>query len=363
MNHPHVIAVLTEIFHTESGVHFGSIHEFCQELAYYSQKQQVMLYVTSLPMYLENDRQGYCWIDGKWQQISVPRAHVIYNRIHSRKTEHSCLFEQLVKKVKDEHIPMFNHRFLHKWEVHQLLSNYHYLQPYLPKTELLTTKTILDDFLEQFPVAFIKPIHGSQGRNIFRIEKTETDFRLDYSTFTKDMVQQYSSTCSLFFSLKERIKYPVIIQQGLSLKTVQRRPVDFRLLCHRIHGSQWQVTSAIARIAQEGQFVANIARGGDIVPLSSLLRQFYDKKTASLQKNFLKELALEVANALANEADGLYGEFGIDLALDHDGKPWIIEVNTKPSKQADTSTATQAIRPSAKAIIHYCLSLNKQKKE
>ena len=31
----------------------------------------------------------------------------------------------------------------------------------------------------------------------------------------------------------------------------------------------------------------------------------------------------------------LYAEFGIDLAIDQEGKPWIIEENVKPSKQSD----------------------------
>jgi glutathione synthase/RimK-type ligase-like ATP-grasp enzyme len=363
MKTPPSIAVLTEIFNINNDVHFGSIHDFCQELAEYGQRQNAVVYVTSLPMYMENEQLGYQWMNGKWLKTDVPRANVIYNRIHSRKTEHSCLFAQFVKKLEDEHIPMFNHRFLNKWDVHRLLSQHDYLQPYLPKTELLVTKQTFEQFLEQFTTVFIKPIHGSQGRHIFRIEKNETGYRLDYSTFIKEMEKFYPSISSLFLSLKERIKQCVIIQEGVAVKTYKNRPIDFRLLCHRVHDSQWQVTSSLARIAHEEQFVANIARGGEIVPIDTILRQLYDRSTAISQKNFLKELALEIATALASEADGLYGEFGIDLALDHDEKPWIIEVNMKPSKHVDMTCSNKSIRPSAKAIINYCLSFIHSKKE
>jgi glutathione synthase/RimK-type ligase-like ATP-grasp enzyme len=361
MNHPQAIAVMTEIFHTDSHVHFGSVHEFCKELAEYSKQRHLTLYVTSLSMYLENERAGYQWINGEWTKTEVPPAKVIYNRIHSRKTELTSLFERLIQKLEDEHVLMFNHRFLHKWEVHEYLRNHPYLHPYLPKTELFTKKQLLDDFLEQFPVVFIKPIYGSQGRHILRIEKTEGEFRLDYSTFMKDMMQQYPSTSALFAVLRERIKLASIIQQGIALQTMEGRPVDFRLSCHRIHDSEWRVTSAIARVAHQEQFVANLARGGEIVSIDTVLQQWYERNKAFQQKMLLKEIALETASVLANEADGLYGEFGIDLAIDQENKPWIIEVNTKPSKQTDMAMSNRLIRPSAKAIIDYCLSLIEQK--
>ena len=116
MNHPQAIAVMTEIFHTDSHVHFGSIHEFCKELAEYSKQHHLALYVTSLSMYLENEQVGYQWINGEWTKTEVPPAKVIYNRIHSRKAECSCLFERLIHKLKDEHVLLFNRRFFHKFK-------------------------------------------------------------------------------------------------------------------------------------------------------------------------------------------------------------------------------------------------------
>jgi YheC/D like ATP-grasp len=361
MNQQPTVAVLTEIFHKDSCVHFGSIHDFCEELANYSMQHQLIFYVTSLSMYLKNEKSGYRWIDGEWRETEVPPANVIYNRLHSRKAEHSYLFEQLIEQLKNEHVLMFNHRFLHKWEVHQYLASHSYLHPYLPKTELFRNKQTLDSVVERFPVVFIKPIHGSQGRHIFRIENKETGFLLDYSTSMKDAVQQYASTSELFAALKERLKSAAIIQQGIDMQTIDGRPIDFRLLCHRVHDSEWRVTSAIARMANQEQFVANLARGGEIVPIDNVLQQWYERRKAFQQKMLLKDIAIEVSTILASEAEGLYGEFGIDLAIDREHKPWIIEVNTKPSKQTDMSISKQFIRPSAKAIIDYCLSLIDEK--
>jgi hypothetical protein len=357
------VAVVTEISETNETVHFGSIHDFCIELAEYAKQKGILLYVTSLSSYTGNERLGYVWENNNWLKIPVPEAACIYNRIHSRKTEHSAKFQDFVQHLQKNSIPMFNQRFLNKWEVYRILSDYEYLRPFLPETQILTSKQTLEQFLAQYETVFVKPIHGSQGRKIFRIQKIEDSFQLDYSTFSSEKEQIYSSISKLFLALKERIKQPVIIQKGVPLQTYKNRPVDFRLLCHRVNESKWQVTSSVARVASEENFVSNAARGGEIFHMNHILKELYEPNISILQRQFLKELSLEIATALSASVDSLYGEFGVDLALDCHGKAWVIEVNTKPSKNFDAPLSTKRIRPSAKAIIDYCHYLINQKEE
>lgn len=87
-----------------------------------------------------------------------------------------------------------------------------------------------------------------------------------------------------------------------------------------------------------------------------LSAQFDAKEMPQIRKH-LKELALEVAMEIGAVSEGIFGELGIDLAIDKTGHPWIIEVNTKPSKNLDQPQSTRTIRPSAKAVILYCLNL------
>jgi glutathione synthase/RimK-type ligase-like ATP-grasp enzyme len=363
MNSTRAIAVITEISETNETNHFGSIHDFCIELAEYAERKGFLFYVTSLTIYTGNERLGYMWENNSWVKTLVPEAGCIYNRIHSRKTEHSPKFQEFLQHLQNNHIPIFNERYLNKWEVYHCLSNYEYLCPFLPETQMFTSKQTLEQFLNEYETVFIKPIHGSQGKKIFRIQKKEGHFLLDYSTFSVEKEQIYSSVSALFLALKERIKQPVIIQQGVPLQTYKNRPVDFRLLCHRVNDSKWQVTSSVARVASEESFVSNAARGGELFHINDMLKELYEPSTSTLQKNFLKELSLEIAAALSASTAGLYGEFGIDLALDTCGKSWVIEVNTKPSKNLDMPFSARRIRPSAKAIIDYCTYLINQKEE
>ncbi|AMX84472.1 alpha-L-glutamate ligase [Geobacillus subterraneus] len=357
MSKQRTVAVLTEIKETSEQTSFRSIHRFCEELAQYGKERGLFFYVTSPSLYLQ--RTGYQWIDGEWAKRDVPPADVVYNRLHSRQSEHSPLFAELLIRLAEEGGAMFNRRFLHKWEVYRLFERHEYLHPHLPKTALWSSEDVLESFLGAFPSVFLKPIHGSQGRGIFCLERSDGGIRLRHSTSASAAI--YSSTDTLASALRRRTKLPMIVQQGLELRTLDGRPVDFRLLCHRVRNNHWRVTSAVARVAPPDQFVANLARGGELMAINAVLRKWHTASDAFHQKQLLKEIAIEAATVLAFEAEGLYGEFGIDLAIDVHGQPWIIEVNTKPSKQTETTAASQTVRPSAKAIIDYCLTLIEEK--
>ena len=68
----------------------------------------------------------------------------------------------------------------------------------------------------------------------------------------------------------------------------------------------------------------------------------------------LRDLALDISEAFETLVDGHYAELGIDLALDQNGKVWLLEINSKPSKTDDTITnSTLTIRPSVTRLIEY----------
>lgn len=135
--------------------------------------------------------------------------------------------------------------------------------------------------------------------------------------------------------------------------TYNHRALDFRLLCNRNNQGSWKIASAVARVSGKEQFVSNIARGGELLSVDDVLLPFFNDKKAKELKHFLIELALEVAEIVGQEIHGIYGELGVDLAIDTNGHPWLIEVNTKPSKDLDSERKNLVIRPSARGIIEY----------
>ncbi|WP_017754258.1 YheC/YheD family endospore coat-associated protein [Calidifontibacillus oryziterrae] len=340
--------------------HFGTIDKFIYELQRYAREKSSFLYVFHYQNYHNDYVDGY-WYNGAssgWYPHKLPVPHVIHNRIHSRITERSSATSLFFKQLEKVNIPYFNERFLNKWEVFELLCEYDYLLPYLPHTKLLNGRATIEEMLKDYETVFIKPVHGSQGKNIFKINQLEAGFNLDYTTFSGEIERYYPTIMQLYDVIRPKFKEQrYIIQQGLKLLSWQDRPLDFRLLCHQKYENEWVISSQVARVSSKNEFVSNISRGGELFTINHVLFEHFEQKTAIHLKKLLAEIAIEVAFAIHQHTDGIYGELGIDLALDEDGKPWIIEVNTKPSKNHDLGLKTLQVRPSAKAIINFCHNL------
>lgn len=174
MSNQRTVAVLTEIKEDRERASFGSIHLFCEELAKYGETHGLFVYVTSPSLYLQHT--GYRLTGSEWIKGDVPRANVVYNRLHSRKSEYAPAFQQLLARLDEEDGAMFNRRFLHKWEVHRYLERHEYLHPYLPKTALWDGQDSLEAFLAAFPSVFLKPVHGSQGRGFSALNAPMKEF-------------------------------------------------------------------------------------------------------------------------------------------------------------------------------------------
>jgi glutathione synthase/RimK-type ligase-like ATP-grasp enzyme len=131
--------------------------------------------------------------------------------------------------------------------------------------------------------------------------------------------------------------------------------MDFRALCHKSLNNNWHVTSVVARISAEDEFVSNIARGGEILAPLKALGSLMSKEEAKETLARIKDLSTDTAAALSLQSPGIIGELGIDIGIDEAAHPWLIEVNSKPSKNFDDGL--MKIRPSAKAIIQFCTLL------
>ncbi|HET7627358.1 MAG TPA: YheC/YheD family protein [Bacillales bacterium] len=346
-----IIAVLTYLKNDSID---GPLEAYFDELARYSSSEHVLFYVFSLNGWRRDSAIGYIKRRNTWIRRQLPAPDVVHNRIGQRNLEKLRATELFAQRLRDKNIHYFNTRYLDKWQVQQILWKHRELHPHLPETVLYKNGETLQDMLSRHRRLFIKPTEGSQGKQILRVEKGEQSIRLDHTAGDDFEQKEFDNAGDLAFLLQKRLeRQAYIVQQGVPLLNTRQKPLDFRMLCNKGRDGSWRLTSGVARVSSEEQFVSNLAQGGTIRSVRDVLQDTFYEPEAKHIHRLMKELALEIAGLISLHTEDGYGELGIDLALDLEGKPWLLEVNTKPSKDLDPANETNAIRPSAKAIIDY----------
>lgn len=336
---------------------FGQITMFCRELVNACKQQGLYVYFFTPDHIGTNSSQFPGWVyENGWKKITVPAADVFYNRLTSRKLENKPSVQHFLKEVKSKFgSHFFNEKFLDKTEVFDALAHDLALSRYLPESHLFKNYNMLRSMCAKYPVVFLKPIRGSLGKGIIRISKTEGGYQSLTAQVGGTRKQNYTSLAKLFATLSGKMKTTRYqIQQGLHLIEGDHRPVDFRALVQKNLTGKWTITSIVGRTAGSQHFVSNLARGGTLstvkeaIARSSLPAGIKSKIPTKLQK-----AALEIAQGIDKYIPAHFGELGIDLAVDITGRVWLIEVNSKPSKNDNTPIGENKIRPSVKQVIEY----------
>lgn len=338
---------------------FGSITLFCRELVEACSEQGAYVYFFAPNQVGSsfNNVDGWIYSDG-WRQVSLPIPDIVNNRLTSRKIESRPQVQHFFEKVKLKHSTIvFNEKFLDKAEVFDALRKDDSVIRYLPESHLLRNFSMLKAMCSRHSNVFLKPIRGSLGKGIIRITSSGTNgFQAMYATTAGTRTQQYSSLMQLYSSLSTKMKtVRYQIQEGLQLIEIQNRPVDFRALVQKNVKGKWIITSIVARTAGSQHFVSNLARGGTLsTALEAILKSNLQSNVSRNDANKrLQDAALHIAHGIDEQIPAHFGELGIDLALDKNGRVWLLEVNSKPSKSDNTPLKEQKIRPSVPRIIQY----------
>lgn len=352
-----VIGILTDINDNKEDISFPAIQHLCKELAEELVQIGGFFYVFGLQNFEEDKIYGYFLDNHTWTKQLFPYPNVIYNRLHSRKADASTTFLKLKKILEEKEIPIFNSKFFAKDETNQLLADQASIDKHLPVTEKLTEQGFFS-MLKTFPILYVKPVHGSQGRNIIHIEHIDDHFIATISSGKrKGKGQLFTEKKKLWKWLKNYVKNKnYICQQGIDFQKWQGRPLDFRILCHKNYQGHWTITSTVARIAQKDAIVANLAQGAEMKAAKIVLNELLNTDNTSQKLEELKVLAIKIATILSENTEGYLGELGIDIGMDKQGHLWIIEVNSKPSKKLEEHI--EKTRPSTKALLDYFIALS-----
>lgn len=336
---------------------FGAITGFCRELVDAAKLLGGAVYVLTPAMLGSSVSRldAWVWADG-WRRVKAPAPDVVNNRLTTRKLENKTSVQHFFREVKSRFgTQVFNEKFLDKSEVFNALRKQPALGRFLPESHSFTGFPMLQAMCSRYATVFLKPVRGSLGKGIIRIVRLPSGgYAAHHATTLGTKRQQFPTLQKLYASLSGRLRSGrYLIQQGLHLIESQGRPIDFRALVQKNGSGQWIVTSIVARIAGSQHFVSNIARGGTL----STVREAIAKSNLATGRQDaparLRSTALQIAAGVDAQIPAHFGELGIDLALDTNGRVWLLEVNSKPSKNDNTPLSATGIRPSVRVMLRY----------
>ncbi|MDR6554173.1 YheC/YheD family protein [Paenibacillus qinlingensis] len=203
------------------------------------------------------------------------------------------------------------------------------LRKYVPST-MRMTKTSLEHMLNKYKMVYIKPNIGMCGNGVIRIELAGDDADLAYSYQSGVTRKRFKSFDDMFTSLhKLTRKRHYLVQKGIHLLTHKGNRFDLRVMVQQTPARTWETTGVIGRVAHPTKIVTNFHNGGTLKSVDTLLMRYLAPTERNKYVKQLHVMGVMVAKAINARYRGVK-EVGVDIAVDKELNPWILEVNTSP---------------------------------
>jgi glutathione synthase/RimK-type ligase-like ATP-grasp enzyme len=266
---------------------------------------------------------------GGWTGRLFDRPDVVIDRYRYTPTP---AFKQYVAFRKQSSFLYANNRLANKWRVHEVLWRDQRMQRWLPETRLYNHAN-LQAMLSRHSLLYLKPLNGTGGRGIVRLERKGDGYHLLGRDKQRAKVTAVIRQLPPLLRWIDRWKWErFIVQQGLHLELVPNRSVDLRLMIQKDGSGQWSITGHGIRIGGERSATSNLHGGGKAIPTKSFLAQrFGEQRTVDILRQCY-ELSYQTAETIENHF-GRMIELGLDIGIDVNGRAWLIEVNPKPGRQ------------------------------
>ncbi|NBD24416.1 YheC/YheD family endospore coat-associated protein [Paenibacillus glycinis] len=262
-------------------------------------------------------------VKGRWSFGRFPFPQVVYNCCYGLDPQ---LVDRLGAAIGEDHC--FNHiNQLNKLDIFNKLNRW--LTSNLPETVPYEKADVMS-MLERHKEIYFKPLFGCMGKGVYRAEMNSWgNARVGQHYFAPK-----TATSDLAF-FQDHMKNLIgstqyIVQKGIPIRQIDGQVFDIRSLVQKNEQGLWSVTNLVSRIAHKGSF--NTSFFIKTCLSQDILKKLYPPVKVQAIMTSIYDVSLRTAEILDMETDYHLGEFSVDIALDSEAHPWIIELNGKPQK-------------------------------
>ncbi|NOU66552.1 ATP-grasp domain-containing protein [Paenibacillus sp. LMG 31461] len=261
--------------------------------------------------------------NGKVTQRLYPFPQVVYNRCFNKV---SMTIQRLEKIIGiNKCFNTINH--FNKWDLYNQLQQSR-LSQYVPRT-CQYNEVNISELLEINNLVFIKPIYGSKGASVYRIERQENeDIHISLHSLAPRIICRKNE--SIQEKLDELLENKIfLVQQGIQMSPLDLQHFDIRVLVQKGNVGHWMITNITCRVAYERYF--NTSMCERVYEVAAILSRLYSSEKVNEILQSLNEISITAAQE-AESLMGTLGELSVDFVLDKQSKLWIIELNGMPQK-------------------------------
>lgn len=248
-------------------------------------------------------------------------------------------FQQLLAfREKYGHLLFLNRPLRNKWTIHQTLSEQSAFRQHLPETILFQDMSDVNRMLKISPLIYLKPINGTGGRGILRVERSSKEpstVLVQGRDQKRRIITPRKVHLSRLGPLLQHwnMKDKYLVQKGIQLQLPNGRVHDYRMLVQKNGEGEWELTGCAGRMGAEKSVTSNLHGGGQAIAMQRLMKQWIPEEelreevTATAEK-----FGIDVASFLEDTYGDLC-ELALDLAIDKSGQIFLLEVNPKPARE------------------------------
>ncbi|RFB37834.1 YheC/YheD family endospore coat-associated protein [Brevibacillus sp. VP] len=270
-----------------------------------------------------NKIKGYVWRDKKLVPSTFIIPKVIHNRVLSGKKD-------TIKRIKKlEKVSRVYNGIVtrNKWIVHKRLWTQDNLRHYLPETKLFRNRAFTD-MLNKYDIIYVKPVIGSVGTGVARIEQ-KPDGYFFYSSQTSESFQNLEELVQFVEKWVNNKTY--IIQQGIPLCKYQDRTFDVRVSIQKDQLHEWKISGMVAKLANLDNKLSNLAQGGSAEQLEIVLGSLFATQSIPIVVRRLQTACFAIVEHLELNEPSLV-DLGLDMGIDQFGLPYFIEANVRDQR-------------------------------
>lgn len=284
-----------------------------------------------------------------------PFPAVIYDRLVVGKKD--PIIDQVRAKLQHVyHIPFINSTKLslltrNKWETHSLLSENH--KKILPDACLLQDIENLIVMLNKYGEVYLKPVGGSLGRGILRVNRRPTGIHV-LSIKEKNTYQMHSVDQLRSFITPLMNENTYLIQEGIRRKQYKGKNLEIRVYMQKNGQHKWFRTGMVTRLTAEDVMTEDTEIN---LRLSKVLKTLYENPSERRSiTHQLGKFARGVVETIENRV-GTFGEMAVDLCIDQYNSIKLLEVNSKPDNLFSQIGAYQLRNLAGIRLLNYAASL------